>query len=62
MPLHVEGYGHGGNDVNVTFDNHDDKLHSLWDTDLPHKINKIKHKEKHNNEDKAAMAWAKRSV
>ena len=62
MPLHAENYSRGGNDINVTFDNHKDNLHSIWDTDMPHKINKIKHNEKYNNENKAAMAWAKRLV
>jgi hypothetical protein len=58
MPLHVDGYGKGGNDVPVCFDGHKDNLHSIWDTDMPHKINGIKHRLKHNDEKLASLKWA----
>ncbi|KAJ5505467.1 hypothetical protein N7453_004424 [Penicillium expansum] len=59
MPLHVEGYEDGGNKIKVRFDGHDDNLHSIWDTDMPHKINGIKHRLKHNDEKLASLKWAK---
>jgi hypothetical protein len=62
MPLHVEDYCRGGNDVEVHFDGHKDNLHSIWDTDMPHKINGIKHSLKHNDEKSASLKWAKHLV
>ncbi|KAK6828861.1 hypothetical protein RU639_003355 [Aspergillus parasiticus] len=58
MPLHVEGYAKGGTQVDVSFDGHSDHLHSIWDTDMPHKINGIKHRQKHNAEKPASQKWA----
>ena len=59
MPLHVEDYEKGGNNIIVCFDGHKDNLHSIWDTDMPHKINGIKHRLKHNDEKVASLKWAK---
>jgi hypothetical protein len=59
MPLHVEGYAEGGTQVEVCFDGHKDHLHSIWDTDMPHKINGIKHRHKYNEEKPASLKWAK---
>ena len=33
-------------------------LHSIWDTDIPHKTNGIEHNLKHNEERIAAANWA----
>ncbi|KAL5366610.1 S1/P1 nuclease [Aspergillus floccosus] len=62
MPLHVEGYAQGGTKVNVTFDGHTDHLHSIWDTDMPHKINGIKHRLKRNEEKEPSLKWAKHLI
>lgn len=62
MPLHVEDYERGGNKVKVDFDNHTDNLHSIWDTDMPHKINGIEHRLKHNQEKLASLKWAKHLI
>ncbi|KAF7589804.1 hypothetical protein BBP40_003613 [Aspergillus hancockii] len=61
-PLHVEAKGRGGNDYPVCFDRRcaNENLHSIWDTDIPHKINGIKHNLKHNDEKEAAAGWATR--
>ncbi|GES65978.1 S1/P1 nuclease [Aspergillus terreus] len=59
MPLHVEGFCRGGNDIDVSFNGRNDNLHSIWDTDMPHKINGIKHSLKHNDEKTASLKWAK---
>lgn len=59
MPLHVEAYERGGNGVEVCFNGRRDNLHSIWDTDMPHKINGIKHTLKHNDEKLASLKWAK---
>ncbi|KAJ6190981.1 hypothetical protein N7519_001002 [Penicillium mononematosum] len=59
MPLHIEGYENGGNGVKVCFDGHKDNLHSIWDTDMPHKINGINHTLKHNDEKLASLKWAR---
>ena len=59
MPLHVEDYERGGTKVVVYFDGHKDNLHSIWDTDMPHKINGIKHRDKHNDDKVASLKWAK---
>ncbi|KAJ5949920.1 hypothetical protein N7454_001504 [Penicillium verhagenii] len=58
MPLHVEEYEEGGNGVAVHFYGHRDNIHSIWDTDMPHKINGIKHRLKHNDEKVASLKWA----
>lgn len=62
MPLHVEDYAKGGNKVKVDFDGHTDNLHSIWDTDMPHKINGIEHRLKHNQEKLASLKWAKHLI
>ncbi|KAJ6028881.1 S1/P1 nuclease [Penicillium canescens] len=59
MPLHVEDYEKGGNKILVCFDGHKDNLHSIWDTDMAHKINGIKHRLKHNDKKVAPLKWAK---
>jgi hypothetical protein len=33
-------------------------LHSVWDTEIPHKINGLKQKPKHNDEKEPAVKWA----
>lgn len=61
QPLHVENMSKGGNGIHVRFDNHGGKkenLHSVWDTDIPHKINGIKHRLKDNEEKEPAAKWA----
>lgn len=61
QPLHVEANRRGGNDIHVCFDNRcpmKKNLHSVWDTDIPHKINGMKDKPKHNDEKEPAMKWA----
>ncbi|KAJ5380217.1 uncharacterized protein N7496_002645 [Penicillium cataractarum] len=63
QPLHVENKLRGGNDLHVCFDNHCAKttnLHSVWDTDIPHKLNGLKHKLKHNEEKEPAVRWAEK--
>jgi hypothetical protein len=63
QPLHVEDKLRGGNDLHVCFDNHCAKntnLHSVWDTDIPHKLNNLKHKPKHNEEKEPAVKWAEK--
>ncbi|KAJ5904534.1 hypothetical protein N7504_006917 [Penicillium tannophilum] len=59
MPLHVEEYQKGGNLIKVSFDGHQGNLHGIWDTDMPHKINGIRHNIKHNDEKPASLKWAK---
>ncbi|RFU24611.1 hypothetical protein B7463_g11726, partial [Scytalidium lignicola] len=61
QPLHVENVDRGGNEIHVCFDHRCAKaenLHSIWDTDIVHKINGLKHYEKHNEEREAAQKWA----
>ncbi|KAF4635480.1 hypothetical protein G7Y89_g2621 [Cudoniella acicularis] len=60
QPLHAEKLDRGGNEIKVCFDNRCSKenLHSIWDTDIIHKINGLKHTEKHNQEKDAAAKWA----
>lgn len=60
QPLHVESILRGGNEIHVCFDNRCSKenLHGIWDTDIIHKINGLKHSEKHNQEKGAAAKWA----
>ncbi|KAJ6029542.1 uncharacterized protein N7446_011107 [Penicillium canescens] len=61
QPLHVEAQFRGGNDLHVCFDNRCAKnknLHSVWDTEIPHKINGLKQKPKHNDEKEPAVKWA----
>lgn len=61
QPLHVEAKLRGGNELHVCFDNHCAKtmnLHSVWDTEIPHKINGLKQKPKHNDEKEPAVKWA----
>ncbi|KAK9321585.1 S1/P1 nuclease [Lipomyces orientalis] len=62
QPLHVEGTARGGNAIKVCFDSRcaQENLHSIWDTDIPHKINGLKHSLKHNDEKDAAAEWAER--
>ncbi|KAJ5111194.1 hypothetical protein N7532_001729 [Penicillium argentinense] len=63
QPLHVEAKCRGGNDLHVCFDNRcpeTKNLHSVWDTDIPHKINGLKDKPKHNDEKKPALKWAEK--
>lgn len=62
QPLHVEDKCRGGNDIHVCFDNHCAKtnLHSVWDTDIPHKLNGLKHSLKHNEEKEPAVKWAEK--
>lgn len=62
MPLHADNYSRGGTEIHVQFDRHRDNLHSIWDTDMPHKLNNIPHKHKFNEERQAANAWARRLV
>jgi hypothetical protein len=60
QPLHDEAISRGGNEIHVCFDNRCSKenLHGIWDTDIIHKINGLKHTEKHNQEKDAAAKWA----
>jgi hypothetical protein len=60
QPLHDEAIKRGGNEIHVCFDNRCSKenLHGIWDTDIIHKINGLKHTEKHNQEKEAAAKWA----
>jgi hypothetical protein len=60
QPLHVEQILRGGNGISVCFDKRCGKenLHGIWDTDIIHKINNLKHTEKHNQEKAAAGKWA----
>jgi hypothetical protein len=60
QPLHTESIDRGGNEIKVCFDNRCGKenLHGIWDTDIIHKINGLKHSEKHNEEKEAAAKWA----
>ncbi|GFF25187.1 hypothetical protein IFM46972_01317 [Aspergillus udagawae] len=61
QPLHAEALERGGNEIHVCFDKHCGKkenLHGIWDTEIPHKINGIKHNEKHNDEKEPAERWA----
>lgn len=61
QPLHVENKCRGGNEIHVHFDNHGgekENLHSVWDTDIPHKILGIKHRLKQNEEKEPAVKWA----
>jgi hypothetical protein len=60
QPLHTEELDRGGNEIHVCFDKRCSKenLHGIWDTDIVHKINHLKHNEKHNEEKTAAKAWA----
>ncbi|CAI7667512.1 unnamed protein product [Penicillium pancosmium] len=61
QPLHVEDKCRGGNEIHVRFDNHGgekENLHSIWDTDIPHKILGIKHRLKQNEEKEPAVKWA----
>ncbi|KAJ6127664.1 hypothetical protein N7523_003276, partial [Penicillium sp. IBT 18751x] len=63
QPLHVEAKLRGGNDLHVCFDNHSAKntnLHSVWDTYIPHKMNGLKQKPKHNEEKEPAVKWAEK--
>ena len=38
QPLHDESFEIGGNEVNVTFDDEDTNLHSIWDTEMPEQL------------------------
>ena len=60
QPLHAESVDRGGNEIPVCFDQRCSKenLHGIWDTDIIHKINGLKHTEKHNQEKAAAAKWA----
>ncbi|KNG80367.1 hypothetical protein ANOM_011496 [Aspergillus nomiae NRRL 13137] len=60
QPLHVEALEQGGNKIHVCFDHYCSKenLHAIWDTDIPHKMNGIKHNRKHNEEKEPAERWA----
>lgn len=61
QPLHVEKVDRGGNEIHVCFDDRcakSENLHGIWDTDIVHKINGLKHNEKHNQERDAAQKWA----
>lgn len=60
QPLHTEGLARGGNDIKVCFDHRcgRENLHSIWDTDIVHKINGLHHSEKYNREREAASKWA----
>jgi len=60
QPLHVEALEEGGNKIPVCFDNYcsRENLHSIWDTDIPHKMNGITHNRKHNDEKEPAERWA----
>ncbi|KAE8342582.1 hypothetical protein BDV24DRAFT_162472 [Aspergillus arachidicola] len=62
QPLHVEALEQGGNKIHVCFDHYCSKenLHAIWDTDIPHKMNGIKHNRKHNEEKEPAERWAAR--
>jgi hypothetical protein len=63
QPLHVEAELRGGNGIHVCFDNRCAKntnLHSVWDTDIPHKINGLKKMPKHNDEKEPAVKWAEK--
>lgn len=63
QPLHIEATLRGGNDLPVCFDNHCPKkknLHSVWDTDIPHKINGLKDTPKHNDKKEPAVKWAEK--
>ncbi|KAJ6024637.1 hypothetical protein N7540_005434 [Penicillium herquei] len=63
QPLHVEDKYRGGNNIHVCFDNHcsrNSNLHSVWDTDIPHKLNGLKHSLKHNEEKEPAIKWAEK--
>jgi hypothetical protein len=59
--LHAEALERGGNEIHICFDKHCGKkenLHGIWDTEIPHKMNGIKHNEKHNDEKEPAERWA----
>lgn len=61
QPLHVEALNRGGNDIHVCFDERrgrEENLHSVWDADIPHKINGLKDNLKHNKEKEPAARWA----
>jgi hypothetical protein len=61
QPLHAEALDRGGNEIHVCFDGRcgkEENLHSIWDTDIPHKINGLKHSLKHNEEKEPAAQWA----
>jgi hypothetical protein len=60
QPLHTESIDRGGNEIKVCFDNRcgRENLHGIWDTDIIHKLNGLKHTEKHNEEKEAAAKWA----
>ena len=38
QPLHTEGYGLGGNTINVYFNKNKTNLHTAWDTNIPEAI------------------------
>ena len=59
--LHVEALDRGGNEIHVCFYDRcarDENLHGIWDTDILHKINDLKHNLKHNKEKEPAAQWA----
>lgn len=60
QPLHVEDAQRGGNNIPVHFDRRSANLnlHSIWDTDIPHKMRGLRHSEKANDERSAASQWA----
>jgi hypothetical protein len=61
--LHTEALDYGRNKIHISFDGRcgrEENLHDIWDTDIPYKINGLKHNLKHNKEKEPATQQAAR--
>ncbi|KAH8812931.1 phospholipase C/P1 nuclease domain-containing protein [Xylogone sp. PMI_703] len=61
QPLHIENLDRGGNGIPVCFDSRcspTENLHSIWDTDIIHKINGLNLTINQTEEREAAQKWA----
>lgn len=61
QPLHTEAIDRGGNQIKVCFDGSCRKtlnLHEVWDTEIPKKINGLRHEPKDDEEKEVAKNWA----
>ena len=58
QPLHTEAESHGGNDIDVRFDNRSTTLHFVWDTAIPEKWAGQDHDDNEDEQKAAALAWA----
>ncbi|KAF1808066.1 phospholipase C/P1 nuclease [Eremomyces bilateralis CBS 781.70] len=61
QPLHTERMARGGNGIHTCFDHRcsRENLHGIWDTDIVHKLNGLRHSEKHDTLKDAAAKWGR---